>query len=206
MPKIHILDKNAGTPEARWDSSYEDEYLYWPRVAWLDPGVVSGLAVVWFDAAALFAGETLRTCLLAMSGEYLRGPEREQVGRYATAVRSLARGAEGDAPGLAVGVESFVPRMISYDRDFLAPVRIRAMAEYALPEYAFAVQSPADALGSWGNDRLKALGMYQAGPDHINDARRHALLWIQRLRHAGVEHFYGAHGRDVRWGLDRGAA
>ena len=71
MPKINLLDT-----ESRWDSNNEDEFLWWPRVLWIDPGVTSGVAVVWFDPQALLI-DNAKTAkvLLAYSEVFLHGPE-----------------------------------------------------------------------------------------------------------------------------------
>lgn len=36
-----------------WNTASEDEYLWWPRCLWIDPGLSSGYCVVWFDPYVL---------------------------------------------------------------------------------------------------------------------------------------------------------
>jgi hypothetical protein len=210
LPKINVLDDEYGAE--RWNMDGEDEHTWWPRVLWIDPGVVSGVAVIWFDPKQVFAGQPLARCILAYSELFLNGPEYGQHGQ-ATRFLRMQRNLNTQ-PGLATGAESFKPRQINLDDDFLSPVRIRAAIEMQLsltrPPGAevlgdgipLHVQSPSDALTTFNNDRLRQLQMYTPGPDHVNDAKRHALLWIRKLRAAGVQHFFETHGFEPGWDID----
>lgn len=205
LPDIHILDQ-----EERWDRNVEDEKLWWPRVMWIDPGVVSGVAVVWFDPDALFNEAPLARTILAYSEWFLSGPENGrngQIARFLAQRRVLA-----SEVGLATGCESFVPRQMNFNPEFLAPVRIREGIEFTLSMtkplgqehindgVPLFTQSPSDALGSFTNERLRLLRMYTPGPDHVNDAKRHALLWIRKLTGKdGEELFLDAHGNEDGW-------
>lgn len=205
MPKIVVMD-NEGD---RWDGSHEDEHLYWPRVMWIDPGVVSGVAVIWFDPDQLFNDAPIRQSILAYSEWFLSGPEDGRNGQVTRFLRTRKH-LDSDT-GLATGCESFVPRQLNMSQEFLAPVRIREKIQYTMSMttplgqehlndgiHLFA-QSPSDALGSFNNGRLQTLGMYTPGPDHINDAKRHCLLWLRKLVPAGFEFFEKAHGSDDSW-------
>jgi len=207
MPRVVILDQ-----EGRWDTSAEDEYLWWPRVLWIDPGVVSGVAVVWFDPAALLVKDkSTAKVVLAYSELFLRGPENQQVKQFLELQDKL-----DEEVGLATGCESFVVQQFNQDKDFLSPVRLRSALDYELwrkrgsgssigrggavgiPLHA---QSPSDAMNAFTNHRLQALRMYTPGPDHVNDAKRHALLWIRKLkgRGKGMQYFKQAHGYEKEW-------
>ena len=204
MPEIKHLD-----PEGVWDHSEAEEYLYWPRVLWIDPGVVSGVAVVWFDPKALFEGAPTPKTLLAYSEIFLDGPESGtdgQVHRFLKLRRVLDQ-----ESGLATGIESFIPRQLNMDQAFLAPVRLRAAIEFTMsrtvpreadevgPGVPLHSQSPSDALGSFNNQRLRDLQMFRPGPDHVNDAKRHCLLWIRKLKLRGMDYFKQAHGFETGW-------
>lgn len=208
MPKIQILDRDG-----RWNRKNEDELLWWPRIQYIDPGVVSGVAVVWFDPKALLVDdrETSRV-LLAYSETFLQGPEHGTGGQIHQFLR-MHHVLDAE-PGLAAGCESFVPRQMNMDPEFLSPVRIRAGIEYTLSRkrrrYAEDVgprglplltQSPSDALNVFTNERLKALGMYRPGPDHVNDAKRHCLLHIRKLKGEGrgLPFFNQIHGEESGW-------
>lgn len=208
MPTLHKLD-----PEGRYDSSHADEHLWWPRVLWIDPGTVSGVAIVWFDPKALFSGAPLPRALLGYSEMFLHGPERGlngQVNRFIRLQRNLDA-----APGLATGCEKFTIRQMNQSEEFLSPVRIgnsidarlSVMKPYGeehvndgIPLYW---QTPSEALTTFTNPRLQALQMYTPGPDHVNDAKRHALLWLRKLQHGvqkdGMEFFSSRHGYEKEW-------
>lgn len=195
LPKIQVLDT-----EDRWQTT-EDEHLWWPRIQWIDPGGVSGVAVIWFDPKAVFSELTMAKCVLAYAEMFLSGPEdgpNGQVNRYLRMRKALS-----GHPGLASGIESFTIRQFNQDWEFLAPVRIRAAISNRMsmmsPEAPLFAQAPNDALNAFTNDRLQALRMYTPGPDHVNDAKRHALLWIRKLRTAGIDYFKAAHGNEEDW-------
>lgn len=196
LPKINVIDV-----EGRWDHKSEDEFLWWPRIIWIDPGVVSGVAVFWFDPQAVLDGKPLPRQLLAYSEMFLSGPEsgrNGQVNRFMRMRKTLDQ-----ETGLATGIESFVPRKFSQDPAFLSPVRIRAGIEERMGllegEPTLHAQSPSDALTSFNNERLRALGLYTPGPDHINDAKRHGLLWIRKLRTKGKDGIVDCHGNEPDW-------
>jgi hypothetical protein len=207
MPKIHLRDQDG-----RWNNNNEDEYLFWPRVLWIDPGTVSGVAVVWFDPVAVFHEEVpLSRQVLAYSELFLSGPENGpngQVNRYLRLRKTLAQ-----ELGLVSGIESFVPLKFNQSEEFFSPIRIRAglearmsmleqhpaqvrSGEVGVPLYH---QSPSDAITSFSNDRLGKLNMYTPGPDHINDAKRHTLLYLRKLKASGFEEFTARHGNEESW-------
>lgn len=186
----------------RWDSGSEDEMQFWPRVLWMDPGVLSGVAAVWFDPHALFIKQQpLPRCILAWWESYVGGPENDQIDKFLDLARQMGDGPS--TPGLVLGVESFVMQQFNQSKEFLAPVRLRAKLEYAVPLWSpgrvVVSQSPSDALTTITDDRLKLWNMYTPGPDHIRDATRHCLLWIRKIRVAGLSGFRKWHGWDRAW-------
>ena len=208
MPKITVLDQDG-----RWNHTAEDEFQWWPRVLWIDPGGVSGVAVVWFDPKALLIDEKpTAKVVLAYSELYLRGPENVQAMQFLRLQDKL-----DEEVGLATGCESFVPRQLNQDKDFLSPVRLRSKIDYELwrkrnlsasvgrdggEGVTLHVQAPVDAMNAFTNERLKALRMYTEGPDHINDAKRHCLLHIRRLKGHGSDSlnmFKLIHGYEEGW-------
>lgn len=208
MPKINLLDT-----EGRWDPSNEDEFLWWPRVLWIDPGVVSGVAVVWFDPKALLIdGAKTPKVLLAYSEVHLHGPENGVGGQINRYLRLRAK--LDEEKGLATGCEGFVPLQLNQDKDFLSPVRIRAGLDYELSKtkpldadkigdgVPLYIQMPVDAKAAFNNQRLQALRMYTEGPDHVNDAKRHCLLFIRRLKAEGngsLDKFKSIFGYEEGW-------
>lgn len=196
LPKITVLDQDG-----RWNHEAEDEFLWWPRVLWIDPGVVSGVAVVWFDPVAMFTDKVKAKQILAYSEIFLDGPESGPNGQENRFLR-LRRTLNQEA-GLASGIETFVMRQFNQDEEFLSPVRIRAGIEALMsmedePSPLF-LQSPSDAMSAFTNDRLRHLNMYTPGPDHVNDAKRHCLLWMSKIRQLGIDEFKRAHGEEEGW-------
>jgi len=203
MPNITVLDT-----EERWNRSNLDEYLWWPRVLWIDPGVVSGVAIIWFDPKALFERQKTAKVLLAYSELFLHGPENGRTGQVNHYLK--LRDKLDEEPGLVTGCESFVIRQMNQSWEFLAPVRMRASIEHEMSMskplgskiigsgIQLFVQSPSDAINSFSNDRLRNLRMYTPGPDHVNDAKRHALLWIRKLVD-NRDLFDATHGHEDGW-------
>lgn len=190
----------------------EDEYLYWPRVLWIDPGVVSGVAVVWFDPKALLIDDQKTAkVVLAYSELFLHGDEYGRGGQIASYLK--LREKLDEEVGLATGCESFRVLQLNSSDEFVAPIRIRSGIEAQMsvmrPKGADRIgggiplftQSPSDAISTFNNNRLKALRMYTPGPDHINDAKRHTLLWLRRMKadNRGIEFFKKAHGNESGW-------
>lgn len=206
MPKINVIDT-----EGRWNRDNEDEWLWWPRVLWIDPGVTSGVAVVWFDPQALLV-DNAKTAkvLLAYSELFLHGPEYGLGGQIMRFLRLRAK--LDEEAGLATGCEGFVPLQLNQDKDFLSPVRIRAGLDLELSKtrplgadevgsgVQLHIQMPVDAKAAFNNNRLQALRMYTEGPDHVNDAKRHCLLHIRRLKSDGtLDRFKAMHGYEEGW-------
>lgn len=196
LKKPVILDR-----EDRWQDN-EDEYLWWPRILWIDPGVVSGVACVWFDPKTLVSGAPLRKSVLAWHETFLYGPEsgrNGQVNRFLRMRHLLA-----SETGLATGVERFTLMRIEQSPAYLSPVRIRAAIEFGMsmqrnPEERIAVQSPGDAMTTFTDARLKSLEMYTPGPDHIRDGTRHCLLHIRKIGSHGREAIEASHGIEEGW-------
>lgn len=208
MPKITVLDQ-----EGRWQRQNEDEHLYWPRVLWIDPGVVSGVAVVWFDPKALLVDD-LKTAkvVLAYSEMFLHGDEYGPTGQIGTYLK--LREKLDEEVGLATGCESFRVLRLDSSEEFVAPIRIRSGIQQQMSilrplgwkkgdpiGIPLFTQSPSDAINAFTNDRLKALRMYTPGPDHVNDAKRHTLLWIRRLKaqRDPLAAFRASHGYEAGW-------
>jgi hypothetical protein len=56
--------------------------------------------------------------------------------------------------------------------------------------------------GAEGDARLKVLRLYKPGPDHINDAMKHCLLHMSRLRVGGLGNFQKLYGWEKGWEED----
>ena len=202
-----------------WDSEGEDEAVWWPRTFWVDPGGISGWAVVWFDPVTLSGqsrlvrgakdereGGSVRSVLAWQCG-LVRGPENSQVDELLSIIEKYS------GRGLSLGVEEFVPRQLNQSREFLSPVRLRAALEWAthrgirnlgdrsakMWRRGWIPQSPADAKTVVTDARLRLWDMFTEGPDHARDATRHALLYLRRLSLGGLAAVERLHGWDPEW-------
>ncbi len=182
--------------DSPWDSNMEDEALFWPRVLWIDPGKVSGVACVWLDPVGLESNWPLPRCVLATMSGYLYGAEVGQAKAFINLAALL-----DEAPGLAVGVESFILGQFNLSPDLLSPVRIRAMLDFhfATDGRELWAQSASDAKTSVTDARLRLWGLYESGPDHIRDAMRHCLLWAKKIRGHSRADIARVHGSDPEW-------
>lgn len=106
-----------------------------------------------------------------------------------------------DWPGASVGLEDFILRMKSMDRELLSPVRMTAAFDFGMYTRGFQTfrQQPSEAKGLATDDRLKSWGFYErsGGMNHARDADRHCITWLRKmkakklLREAAWPHLYG---------------
>lgn len=195
--------------ETRWEKN-EDELTFWPRAMWIDPGISTGLTILWFDPVILLQRPAAPThrAVIAWWTDQLVGHRNAQVLRACNIVKLL-----GGEVGLLIGIEDFILRTSNQDRAALEPIRWTHSFEFALwrglrdhdgvtRRRGYVVQSPADAKTRFGDDRLRPIGLYTPGPDHIRDSTRHALLWLTKLRVEETNHpgfFQQTHGLDEEW-------
>jgi hypothetical protein len=88
-------------------------------------------------------------------------------------------------PGISVVVvEDFVLRKFNASRSLLSPVRITSAFGTLLHNHRliveWCVQSPSDK-SVINDERLKELGLWQAGQPHARDACRHLILHLRRV-------------------------
>jgi hypothetical protein len=83
----------------------------------------------------------------------------------------------------AVVCEDFVPRQMNQARHFLSPVRVASRVDYALwcVGKHMMYQMASLAKSTCGDELLKAIGCYQKGMPHANDAMRHVLTLGRRF-------------------------
>lgn len=199
-----IKNKSA---RGQWNpEELEEEIAFWPSAFWIDPGVVTGCCVVWFDPIVLLDqqnGSMLKS-VLAWSAWMESGGENHQVRQLVKTIADIG------GEHLQVGVESFVPRRLDQSKAFLSPVRIRAALEFAAwsgikgwdgvrRNMSVVSQTPADAKNVVTDGRLREWNFWTPGPDHARDATRHALLYLRKLRAAGSSLLQTNHGSDPDW-------
>jgi hypothetical protein len=195
-----------------WDSGktqedLEDEMRFWPRIMFGDMGTQSGVTVIWFHPLRLTdPKQPSSRSILAHWSSYLSGPENDQAREFCR----LARGLGGEF-GLRIGMEKFVVERIAKEETFLSSPRISSKVDFALwsgirdhddvvRRRSVSWQMPGEIeKGSKGDDRLKLLGLYTKGPDHINDATKHAIVHLGKMRNAGFGAFEKMYGWNPEW-------
>ena len=154
------------------------------RIMTVDPGVITGVSVIWFNAdngEIVMWAETLIT-----------HDELKQVMDLMALLRTLA-----DRGRVYVVVEDFTVMMVNMDPDFLSPVRIGRQFAFgawlmatgelgAGPVFGEIVMPVAyqsrSRKADYDDDRLRKLGFYTPGPDHRRDATRHGLVRWKQLK------------------------
>jgi len=211
IPKVNSKTIKVRFPdESRWEEANEDEFQFWPRTLWFDPGVSTGVTILWVDPAVLInpASPPIHRCVMAWWTHQLVGGRNSQVFQASELVKDIG----GDV-GLLIGIEDFILRTQVKDRHALEPVRWTHAFEFALwrglKDYdgvkrrrGYVIQSPGDAKSRFTDPRLKQISMYTPGPDHIRDSTRHALLWLSRVRAENERnpgYFESIYGLDRDW-------
>lgn len=146
----------------------------WTRLMGVDPGEVSGVAVAWYHRPSGRFGAWAETLVSSFGGK-----------RELQAVSELLEIAEQLQGGpLFVAIEDFTVTRVDMSAAFLSPVRIGRRLEWALISGGIArsveFYLPARK-AEFKDDRLKSLGMYTPGPDHMRDATRHLLILRKNL-------------------------
>lgn len=162
-----------------------------------DPGVTTGWAVLRLDFEKLCSMGFAELCmasgggrdpdLLAWDCGEFTGAENLQADHMVGLVRGcwqdgeFDQGTESDV--IAVASEDFILRLLSADRDLLAPVRVLAKFDYAargmpVPRTR---ASASDAKQVVTDTRLRALNLWKEGSAHPRDATRQAVLMARRM-------------------------
>jgi hypothetical protein len=163
----------------------------WAATVWIDPGGTSGWGVMCIDPEDLVGQRPIHKLLDHwMCGEISATQEDAQ----ASEILELYDMWE-DA---AIGIESFTVRKFLQNKEFLAPVRIRAKVEYGLwlaekwqadederlvgrPRTLF-TQDPSMAKRTLTDDRQHEYKLWEPGRDHKRDAIKHCYTFLQRCR------------------------
>jgi hypothetical protein len=84
---------------------------------------------------------------------------------------------------LAIALESFQPRKLGIEYSpMLVGARLQFCADMHYILSPIFYQTPAQAMETATDSRLKAWGLYQPGSDHIKDSTRHAITFIRRAK------------------------
>lgn len=152
------------------------------RIVAVDPGVITGICVLWIDA------DTGK--ILAWAETMITFDELYQVFEIIALIRELS-----NYGVVHVVIEDFTVAEVNMSQDFLAPVRIGRQLEFAVflmskdslgapifGKVELAVFQSRSRKADYSNERLKKLGFYTPGKDHRRDATRHALVRWKQLK------------------------
>lgn len=170
----------------------------WASTAWIDPGGTTGWGVMSVDPEKLAGKQPIHKVIAHWACGEIKGNENQQASEILEFFDAW-----DDA---AIGIESFVIRKFLQHNEFLSPVRIRSKVEYGLwlQEKWEAeenerdmgrgrhlwTQTPADAKKTLNDDRQRAWGLWEPGPDHKRDAIKHCYLFLSRMRDKPKARFY----------------
>jgi hypothetical protein len=139
----------------------------------IDPGTTTGWAYA-RDADSLTspAGD----CDIELASGQMSGEEFQQA-------YDLSRLIDRCWP-CAVIIEDFIPHSINKERWFLSPVRVTNQLGMLLwlKDRQWMLQMPSLAKSTIDDDYLKSIFLYDKGQPHANDAKRHLLTFLRRMK------------------------
>jgi hypothetical protein len=142
----------------------------------IDPGNTTGVAIIGVHERTIYSNHPGRI-------KYFEA--FDITGNYSAQVIEIMAVASEFFP-LALVVETFIPKKPITSPEYLSPVRVAARIEMCVEtHYTLSPlfwQSPADAMSTAPDERLKLWGLYRPGPDHIKDGTRHAITFIRRAK------------------------
>lgn len=206
LPTPIILDRD----NSRWDPDPKDpeyEMIFWPRIVFGDMGTFSGVTVIWFDPVMLLNPKipTERSFMCWWSS-FMSGNENVQAREFLRLCRGL-----GGPEGLCVGLEKFIVKQINASDSFLSSPRTAAKIDFGLwsgirdwddvvRRRVVAWQNPEEIdYSEKGDYRLKQLDMFVGGMDHRNDATKHAILHLRKMKNVGRTKFELLYGWNEEW-------
>lgn len=151
------------------------------RILSVDPGVITGVAVIWFDART---GE-----IVGWAETLITHDETKQVWDLMALLRVLA-----DFGRVWIVIEDFTVDQVNMSPEFLSPVRIGHKFAMGAEIMGTGELGQGPVMGciegiqfqsrsrkaDYQDKRLKLMGFFTPGPDHRRDATRHALVrWKQ---------------------------
>lgn len=153
------------------------------RILAVDPGVITGVCVLWIDADT---GE-----ILAWAETLITHDETKMVWDLMALLRTLA-----DCGRVWIVIEDFRVDQVNMSDDFLSPVRVGQKFAFGAEIMKTGELGEGPVFGAietvtwqsrgrkadYQDARLKKLGFFTEGPDHRRDATRHALVRWKKLK------------------------
>lgn len=139
----------------------------------IDPGTTTGWAyAAEADSLTVPAGD----CDIELACGQMSGEEFQQA-------YDLSRLIDRCWP-CAVIIEDFIPRQLNKERWFLSPVRVTNQLGMLLwlKDRQWLLQQPSLAKSTIPDDYLKGIYQYDKGQPHSNDAKRHLLTFLRRMK------------------------
>jgi|SRR5580698_9435146 hypothetical protein len=155
------------------------------HVIGIDPGGTTGWCRLTVPRDSVFGRE--ESSIIEWDYGEVSGHEPQQVVLLARLARETQSLDYLVGPALVVERWDVDPHFQSRDTSALSPARIGAMLLYAqhrgdLSDARVTFQSRVQAKQALTDERLRALGLYVKGSEHVRDATRHALCALRRAR------------------------
>lgn len=194
MAEPQLMSHQEDWKETADDVELVDFLEMFPRVLAIDPGGVTGWAVVWFDPEVIVNKSiAVDKAVVAWQAGVIAGGENGQIDQILGMMKRHGVSNYEETGEMALVVEDFQLRTQIRSREVLSPVRLTAALDYVLYKgvkcrdgqvryYQRVPQQATDAMNVVTDARLRMWDMYLPGPDHPRDATRHALLWLRRIR------------------------
>ena len=142
----------------------------------VDPGFTSGVTIIGVPYLSMYGNSPYHRNYLEMF---------EVSGGYTSQALEICDASREFYP-LALVVESFYPAKPITSEEYLSPLRVGERiafcveTRYIIP--TFFRQTPAMAMETAPDSRLKAWDLYKPGPDHVKDSTRHVVTFLRRCR------------------------
>jgi hypothetical protein len=142
----------------------------------VDPGFTSGVTIIGVPYLSMYGNNPYRRNYFELF---------EVAGSYTSQAIEICDASREFFP-LALVVESFYPAKPITSEEYLSPLRVGERiafcveTKYIIPTFFW--QTPAQAMETAPDSRLKAWDLYQPGADHMKDSTRHVVTFLRRCR------------------------
>lgn len=159
----------------------------------VDPGFTSGVTILGVPYLSMYGNSPYHRSYFEMF---------EVSGAYTSQALEICDASREFYP-LALIVESFYPAKPITSEEYLSPLRVGERIAFCVEtKYIIAPffrQTPAMAMETAPDSRLKAWNLYKPGPDHVKDSTRHCVTFLRRCRE-------DTDLRNAAWGAPQGRA